>query len=473
MSAGTRPEEEGDEREQTEGDADVGERAEGWRFGCRRRDFSLLVWFEVGRGGGVRGVRSHEARVPVRGVGSLRMRGSIARSEEGDTRGEAVDVVAPRDGTDFTHGEEAGGGDGPEDGADGADVVMGFLEEARAASVAGDDERGIGGCEGVLGAVAREEGFQILVRGGSVPDVELDGLADADQIGHGDRALLVEPHDISDKEIAMFEAFLILIHDAADMEALAGEGEILGREFLGEFLEDLDGGAASEFEDEVAIRPGDEEGSADGPAALGDHGAELSGLDHRGDGALLEDVAIENEAVSAGARAGACHAADEEDPRPALEIAFGGEGEGIREEQDGGTGPGRGQGRCGRTRGGLVLRFGVQGEQFHRSDLGEGEQADGGLLLDFLIIADDGFGGAAQDVRGQAALLDFGREPAQGRRVRRGREEEDEVEPAGRRRGEGAKQFVERCFGTGLDRKAADGGHRGRSRIHEADTHSS
>ena len=97
-----------------------------------------------------------------------------------------MDEVLATDGAEFSHGEEAGDGDGAEGLVEGGEVVVGGGEEAGAAAVAGEEE-GAGGCAG-LGRGGLQEGFEVFVGGGGVSDVELDGLADADEVGDGQGA---------------------------------------------------------------------------------------------------------------------------------------------------------------------------------------------------------------------------------------------------------------------------------------------
>ena len=58
--------------------------------------------------------------------------------EEGDAGGEAVEEVFLADGAELSGGEEAGCGEVAEGGADGGRVVVGLVEEAGAAAIAGE-----------------------------------------------------------------------------------------------------------------------------------------------------------------------------------------------------------------------------------------------------------------------------------------------------------------------------------------------
>ena len=103
----------------------------------------------------------------------------------------------------------------------------------------------------------------------------------------------ISADDVSDQEVASAEGFLVLVDDAADVEALADEGLVVGWERDEEFLEALDGGAAAELLDEVSARACDDHRFADRTAALADDGVDLNrALDEEGGGAVVSDGVV-------------------------------------------------------------------------------------------------------------------------------------------------------------------------------------
>ena len=91
-----------------------------------------------------------------------------------------MDEVLTADRTDLAHGEEAGDGYRPIDRVNHAHVVIGFVEEPRAATVACEEQGPDAG--GPDGGPGHQQAAQILIGGVGVADVELDGLADAEQV---------------------------------------------------------------------------------------------------------------------------------------------------------------------------------------------------------------------------------------------------------------------------------------------------
>src|SRR5204862_27182 len=109
-------------------------------------------------------------------------------------------------------------------------------EEARAAAVATEEQRRrrfrFPRPAGVL-----QEDVQVLVGGGGVAHVKLDGLPHANALGDRQRAgRLVEAHDVAHQEIAAAEGILVLADDAADMEAVLDQLLIAWREVLPDLL---------------------------------------------------------------------------------------------------------------------------------------------------------------------------------------------------------------------------------------------
>ena len=65
---------------------------------------------------------------------------SLRLLEQHDAGREAMEEVLAADRADFAHGEEAGDGDRAEDLVNHAHVVIGLVEEPRAATVAGEEQ---------------------------------------------------------------------------------------------------------------------------------------------------------------------------------------------------------------------------------------------------------------------------------------------------------------------------------------------
>ena len=125
----------------------------------------------------------------------------------------------------------------------------------------------------------REQQLEVLVGGVGVPDVELEGLADLDTVGDGDRAgVRVGPEQAPDQEVAPVEAVLVLVDDLADLEAAAAEQLLLVLVEAGQHLaQPVDRGPAAQLVDDVALAPGDGERRAHRAAALADHGPDVHG----------------------------------------------------------------------------------------------------------------------------------------------------------------------------------------------------
>jgi hypothetical protein len=94
-------------------------------------------------------------------------------------------------------------------------VVVGRVEHAGAASVAGEQQRAHGHA---LGAGTEQRLTKILVGGCGVADLELHGSADIDEIADPDRpGFLVRPGDRSDQEVAAGKFRLVLIDGKAEV----------------------------------------------------------------------------------------------------------------------------------------------------------------------------------------------------------------------------------------------------------------
>ena len=139
-----------------------------------------------------------------------------------------MDEVLAADGADLAHGEEAGDGDRAEDLVDQAHVVVGLVEEPGAAAVA-SEEQGTRRAGRWPDCRAQRAGFaQVLVGGLGVADVELDGLADADQVGDRDGPGVVGPDHVADQEVAALERLLVLVDHPADVQAVLDPPLVVG-----------------------------------------------------------------------------------------------------------------------------------------------------------------------------------------------------------------------------------------------------
>ena len=80
--------------------------------------------------------------------------------------------------------------------------------------------------------------MQVFVGRCRVPDMELNRLAYADQVGDGQRAaVLIDTEHIANEKIAALEFVLVLIDDAADMQTMLKELLIFGLQFRVDLLQ--------------------------------------------------------------------------------------------------------------------------------------------------------------------------------------------------------------------------------------------
>ena len=122
-----------------------------------------------------------------------------------------------------------------------------------------------------VGLLVREQRPEVLVGGGGVADVELDGLADGDLLADRDRAgLAVGADHVADEEVAAAELRSVLVDDDAEVQALLEQRALLVGRARGELAESLERGPPGELADEVALRLGHDVRVADRPAALRD-----------------------------------------------------------------------------------------------------------------------------------------------------------------------------------------------------------
>ena len=153
--------------------------------------------------------------------------------------------VLPADRADLAGAEAAGRGHGAQELGDDPGVVVGHAEQSLPAAVAREEQRR-------LGLLAREQRPQVLVGGGGVADVELDGATDGDLLADGDRAgLAVAADQVADEEVAAAEVDPVLVDDDAEVQALLEQRALLVGRARGELAESLERRPPGERADEV------------------------------------------------------------------------------------------------------------------------------------------------------------------------------------------------------------------------------
>ena len=139
-------------------------------------------------------------------------------------------------------------------------------EQARPPPVAGEQQR-----PGRQLRLPLEEGAQVLVRGGRVPHVELDGLPHLDPVPYRERpALRVHPYHCPDQEVPALQLGLVLVDDTTHVEAPTDQLAVFGPKRSHQFLQSLEGRPTSQLVDDVPLRPRHGVDIADGAASLGD-----------------------------------------------------------------------------------------------------------------------------------------------------------------------------------------------------------
>jgi len=177
---------------------------------------------------------------------------SIGVPEEGDAGGLPVQKDAAADGADLTSREEARQGDdwsvqtelfarlglllawrkARESGSEHGGIVMRGIEEPPASTVAREHDRTDGR---PLESLKVKQHLEVFGRGRGVADMKLDGLADPEEVGDGERlAVFVDPEDVSDEEIVASEAVFVLVDDTAHEQSSLTEFAVV-------FVEGFDG----------------------------------------------------------------------------------------------------------------------------------------------------------------------------------------------------------------------------------------
>src|SRR5207253_1330067 len=105
--------------------------------------------------------------------------------------------------------------------------------------------------------------MQVFVGRCRVPDVELNRLAYADQVGDGQRAaVLIDTEHVANEKIAALEFVLVLIDDAADMQTMLKELLIFGLQFRVDLLQVKKRRPAAQLQNDVFLGLGDDQAAA-------------------------------------------------------------------------------------------------------------------------------------------------------------------------------------------------------------------
>ena len=195
--------------------------------------------------------------------------------EDRDAGGEAVDVIAAGDGAKFALGEQAGHRDRADHRLHNGRIMVRLLEHPGAAAVAREEQRSA--AFAFRHRLERAEHRpQVLVGRLGIADVELDRLAGADKRPDRDGAVVfIRADHAGDQEVATIEVVLILVHRHADVRPALEDLTLLVGEFGKGLAKTFEGRPAAELEHDVLFAACDDEGTADGSAALGNDAANL------------------------------------------------------------------------------------------------------------------------------------------------------------------------------------------------------
>src|SRR5438552_288643 len=208
------------------------------------------------------GVRVPRPRPPYPGSAGDRSHRRLA-AEQRDRGREAVEEVAAADRTELAGSEETGDLRAVERLGEDAGVVVGLVEEVPAPPVAREQQGGVRLPSG-------EEQAEVLVGGGAVAHLELDGGADLDQRVDGDGPVgPVRPQHVPDEEVAAVVLGDLLVDHQAQVEALVDELDLVLGEAAGEMLEPVQRRLAAQLVDHVALGFRHDERVADRAAPLG------------------------------------------------------------------------------------------------------------------------------------------------------------------------------------------------------------
>src|ERR687898_487190 len=179
--------------------------------------------------------------------------------------GEPVDEAAAADRPDLAGAEHPGEGRGVEQIVDHTSVVVRLAENPLTTSVAREHQRAVA-------VPAREHGAKVLVGGGRVPHVELDGGADVDLLAHRQRpAAPVCTQDRANEEVATAERLAVLVYGDAEVQPRRQQGPLAGAGRPHQIVEPIQRRQSRELVHEVALGPGHDHRLADRPAPLRHH----------------------------------------------------------------------------------------------------------------------------------------------------------------------------------------------------------
>jgi hypothetical protein len=195
--------------------------------------------------------------------------------------------------SELPHGEEASeryrAGFGPH----GTGIVMRLGKQPCPSAIAGE-HKGTGRALFMSRDIAVQQRMQVFVGRRRVPNVELDGLPDADIIRNGQgAAVAVQSQDVSNQEIAPLKLALMLVDDPADVQLQAHQWR-----------------TAAELDNDIVLGSGDDHVLSNRPTTLGDNAANRNWpLQEQTHGSLRPELIAQEQTRVAGPAAAARHTA--------------------------------------------------------------------------------------------------------------------------------------------------------------------
>ena len=192
------------------------------------------------------------------------------------------------------------------------------------------------------GLLCREQAAQVFIGGFGVADMELDGLANTDDVGDLDGPGIIGPHHVAHQEVAALECALVLVDHPADVQAILNSPLIVAGKLLKHVPQHLQRGAAAQLADDVLLGLGHDHRVPDRAAALAHDGCDRQRTAeqhrHRSIGKCLT---VEHELIGPRDLAAAGHAADHSQPASLLvhlaQEIVGPEREGITQQENRGS----------------------------------------------------------------------------------------------------------------------------------------
>jgi CheY-like chemotaxis protein len=354
--------------------------------------------------------------------------GALGLEEDGQGGGEAVQEGLAADRPELAAAEEAGQGLRPERFADDQRVVVRRRKHVRAAAVAGEEQRS-------GWARARERAAQcppeICVRRGGVADEEAQGLPDPRAVPERERACrLVGAEQAAHEEVADLVLGPVLVDHEPGQQPVRGERLFLEAEGADFAAQTLERRLSGQLVDEVALAARDHRLAPDRPAALRDEREDGEAADDDADRALGMDGLVQDQCLRAGTPPADGDPADERDPLvlrvQAGQERPGREAEGIDEQRDERRVVELGEAR---DRDPLVALHGYKVEALElRARQGGRPDGHSRTLLELAGAPDDSLGDAAEQVPGCELCADGVGGCLGLAQVRRGEEEEGEVD---------------------------------------------